>query len=130
MAKVTPIRLEADPFRGLIAPASLKLKEELIAGTAVTPSFPGFNRPGLIEAYNYWNYCFCTSAFPGFNRPGLIEAGTVHWRCCARSHSFRGLIAPASLKRKTNDAIEYAADHAFRGLIAPASLKRGSPQNI
>ena len=41
--------------------------------------------------------------FPGFNRPGLIEATQVPEIFCSRT-SFRGLIAPASLKQPVDEA--------------------------
>ena len=39
----------SNAFRGLIAPASLK-HSAVVGGADWWSSFPGFNRPGLIEA--------------------------------------------------------------------------------
>ena len=67
--------LQAD-FRGVTAPASLKLLQRRDRYQIKTV-FPGCNRPGLIEAW-FWRQCFWYGpSFPGCNRPGLIEARTA-----------------------------------------------------
>ena len=62
-----------DYFRGGNAPASLKqvvnALQDLVRG-----EFPGWKRPGLIEASKLREENGLLELFPGWKRPGLIEA--------------------------------------------------------
>ena len=62
-------------------------------------AFPGWKRPGLIEARIDIGRETKKVGFPGWKRPGLIEAAqTMIWTSGSLNH-FRGGNAPASLKR-------------------------------
>ena len=61
-------------FRGSIAPASLKLREDE-DGFADDERFPGLYCPGLIEALYRTTRQGERRRFPGLYCPGLIEAG-------------------------------------------------------
>ena len=89
---------QAGYFRGLTAPASLKLVG-LVSFVFLVLVFPGPHSPGLIEADRMW----------GMNRTG--------------EYHFRGLTAPASLKPSDHAQSDVAGSPDFRGLTAPASLK-------
>ncbi len=110
------------PFRGLTAPASLKLVS-FPASVTSFPTFRGLTAPAslkpdliLLPYSNLWN-------FPGPHSPGLIEA--CRRRAAGRRGrpAFRGLTAPASLKLHDERRIAVGRTPPFRGLTAPASLK-------
>ena len=61
------------PFRGVIAPASLK-RQLRCQISILFGAFPGRYRPGLIEAAGSRAQPSCPARFPGRYRPGLIEA--------------------------------------------------------
>ena len=62
-----------DYFRGGNAPASLKPGCNGPRKTGIGP-FPGWKRPGLIEAVIVAMSETIVIGFPGWKRPGLIEA--------------------------------------------------------
>ena len=91
----------------------------------VTPvvSFPGRDRPGLIEAKGYIvAACDDPHRFRGVFAPASLKHRDGH-RIAAQFVGFRGVIAPASLKHRDGHRIA-AQFVGFRGVIAPASLKR------
>ena len=61
--------------------------------------FPGWIRPGLIEATVPEQYIEWWTAFPGWIRPGLIEAAATICAAGTYCPPFRGGSAPASLKQ-------------------------------
>ena len=89
-------------FRGVVAPASLKLERFLLLV------------PDGLE-------------FPGRCCPGLIEAGRYNEDSIMEKLGFRGVVAPASLKPLLLRQVSYDACNRFRGVVAPASLKPASP---
>ena len=120
-----PFRRAATSFRGLTAPASLKLLRIDAIFTFCSAAFRGLTAPASLKHHTFPNFLVLHICFPGPHSPGLI------W-------SFRGLTAPASLKQHVPPASGVGASqgslklfswhsnrggHAFRGLTAPASLK-------
>ena len=68
-------RLVSRDFRGGNAPASLKLAVRRPSNREGHAPFPGWQRPGLIEARLPLQDLHCwMPPFPGWQRPGLIEA--------------------------------------------------------
>ena len=61
-------------FRGGNAPASLKRDTWSPPYGPTIRTFPGWKRPGLIEASSSRRAHLWLSKFPGWKRPGLIEA--------------------------------------------------------
>ena len=117
-------------FRGGNAPASLKL---LNAVHPADPTegviFPGWKRPGLIEASALADTTTTRLRFPGWKRPGLIEAQASSVLQVAMKAHFRGGNAPASLKPdqyQMGSTCQNFAESYFRGGNAPASLKLGA----
>ena len=67
------LRREAQAFRGLPAPASLKRDVGSHSGR-IRSGFPGPSGPGLIEASPLADGVLHHFSFPGPSGPGLIEA--------------------------------------------------------
>ena len=105
-------------FRGGNAPASLKLVRG-IEGARGRYLFPGWKRPGLIEATATTCSTSCTTKlFPGWKRPGLIEAHTRFTNREGATCDFRGGNAPASLKHCV-DSVAIALENFISGVETP-----------
>ena len=85
--------------------------------------FPGWKRPGLIEASAAGRGHSPRTRFPGWKRPGLIEASAISPKFFSQGPISGVENAPASLKRINCRRLGGCHRH-FRGGNAPASLKR------
>ena len=86
-------------------------------------TFPGWKRPGLIEAACATATTIAQrSPFPGWKRPGLIEAEGQIVAFATVVADFRGGNAPASLKLSTS-AIEIPTKSKFPGWKRPGLIE-------
>ena len=86
--------------------------------------FRGGNAPASLKLHSLRPAQSSCAEFPGWKRPGLIEAVLGQKSVTPRSPHFRGGNAPASLKRLCRTC-SVSKRCYFRGGNAPASLKLG-----
>ena len=114
--------LAESPLRGMIAPASLKLLQDVPLPRWLTPT-PGHDCPGLIEAlFGFLQILGVPGSTPGHDCPGLIEARgddkvrAQRTRRTTPGHDCPGLIE-AGLPRLPRGSPSSTPGHDCPGLI-------------
>ena len=104
-------------------PLAKRVENPSPTGSCEGTNFRGGNAPASLKHRTTIQSDTLTSRFPGWKRPGLIEAGIGAVVVNVIVENFRGGNAPASLKLRMRLVSLALFIANFRGGNAPASLK-------